>query len=505
MVTGRDVMFPPDRPGGPEQGLMAVVARNSAFVLASQVLIRIAAFVFSVYVVRRLGAVQFGQYSTVMAYVAIFGIFTDLGMAPYSVREMAEDHQRTGWLLPNSVAIRLLLSLVVLFVAPLSAFWLGKEESLVWGILIASAGQIVWAFQGPLACALIARERLDYDATFAFIERVVFWSLGTLALLGGMGFIGLILASLVGVGARALLSTWVLLRRLGTNRFELNMRRWPSLLHGALPFGVSGIAFMLRQRFDTILMSFILSDQAVGWYNVPFNLIGMLLLLAFTVGQAMYPSMARAHVREPDALRRLTHRAVRYLLILSLPIAVGGIILAERIVVTLYTEEFMRSALILQVMLGALPSLFLLELLGRLANALHLERRLARVTVINAGITVALNLVLVPALGVLGAALAFVLSRTINLFQNLWLIGKDRLLGQRWGALPRVFLAASLMGVAVFFLREFHLAVSIGVGAVLYGLLLFGLRVLEWREMTRLVRMIPWRREAGRTVRGAAK
>jgi len=504
-VTQQDVALPPESPGGPDQGLMAMVARNSAFVLGSQALIRVAAFAFSVYVVRRLGAAQFGQYSTVMAYVAVFGIFTDLGLAPYSVREMAEDRARTAWLLPNSVAIRSLLSLVVLLIAPLSAFLLGKEESIVWGILIASAGQLVWAFQGPLACALIARERLDYDATFAFVERLVFWILGALALVGGAGFIGLILASLAGVGVRALLSAWVLLRRLGVGRLDLSVRRWPSLLRDALPFGISGIAFMLRQRFDTILMSFVLTDQAVGWYNVPFNLLGMLLLLAFSVGQAMYPSMARAHVREPEALRRLTHRAVRYLLILSLPIAVGGAILAKRIVVTLYTEEFIRSTLVLQIMLGALPSLFLLELLGRLANALHLERRLARVTVVNAGITIALNLALVPTLGVLGAALAFVLSRTINLFQNVWLIGKDRLLGQRWGVLLRVFLAAGLMGVAVFFLRDLHLAVSIGVGAVLYGLLVFGLGALEWQEVLRLIRMVPGRRGASQVPGGVAE
>jgi len=504
-VTQRGLALPPGDPGGTDRGLLAVVARNSAFVIGFQILTRVLAFAFNVYVVRRLGAAHFGQYSTVMAYVAVFGIFTDLGLAPYSVREMAEDRARTAWLLPNSIAIRSLLSLVVLVVAPLSAVLLGKEGHVVLGILVASAGQLVWAFQGPLECALIARERLDYHAVFTFAERLVFWVLGTLALVGGAGFIALILASLTGVVVRSLLSAWVLVRRLGVGRLELNARRWPSLLRAALPFGVSGIAFVLRHRFDTILMSFVLTDQAVGWYNVSLNLLGVLTMLVFSFGQALYPSMARVQVEEPAALARLTRRAFKYLLIVSLPIAVGGTILAERIVVTLYTEEFIYSARVLQVMLWALPSEFLLSLLGRLANVLHLERGLARVTVINAGITIALDLLLVPTMGAVGAALAFTISRTISLVQNLVLIGREPLLGQRWGPLLRVFLAAGLMGGAVFFLRGLHLVVSIGVGAVLYGLLVFGLRALEWREVVQVAQTFPGRRGTGQVPKGAAE
>ena len=122
-------------PSGHDEGqrILAVVARNSAFVLGVQVLLKILAFLFNVYVVRRLGAAHFGEYSAVMAYVAIFSIFTDLGMATYSVRAIAEDRERTAWLLPNMVAIRMILSFVVIGVAPLSAYLLGKEHGLVWG------------------------------------------------------------------------------------------------------------------------------------------------------------------------------------------------------------------------------------------------------------------------------------------------------------------------------------------------------------------------------------
>jgi O-antigen/teichoic acid export membrane protein len=495
--------------GEPQRSLIAIVVRNTIFVLGSQAVLRVLGFLYNVYVVRRLGDAHFGQYSAVMAYVAVFAIFTDCGMSSYAVREMAKDRSQTAWLLPSVVAIRVVLSLLIMVIAPLSALWLGKGDTMVLGILIASAGLILYAFQGPLGSALMARERLDYTSTFTVIDRLVFWGLGVLLLVNGVGFVGLIVASLAGVAVVALLAGWTLFK-MGVGRLALSVRRWPQLFLAALPFGVSGISYVFMQRFDTVLMSFVLTDAAVGWYNVPGTLINMVLLIAQSITGAMYPSMVRSYAEDPESLPQVVWRSIKYLIIVCLPIAVGGTVLADHIIITLYEETFVNSIPVLQVMLWALPSLFLLELLGRVAMALGLERPSARVNVINAVVTVVLNLILVPTLGILGAALVLVGGRTIRLVQFWRLIGNDRLVGQRWGSLLRVVLAAGAMGVTVFFLRQVsslgtadskvELLALIGSGAVTYVVALLALGGIERREMAFLRNMM---RE--RLARGGAK
>lgn len=462
--------------------VIAVAARNSVFVLGAQVLIKIMAFLFNVYVVRRLGPVHFGQYSAVMAYVTIFAIFTDLGMAPYSVREMAEDRSRTGLLLPNIIAIRVLLSLLIVVVAPLSAWWLGKGSDMVWGVFVASLGLVLYAFQGPLDSALTARERLDYTAVFAVVNQLVFWGLGTLLLLKGMGFIGLLLASLVGVAVVAVLSGRALLG-MDVGKLCLVPSRWPAILKAALPFGISSLAGAFLRRFDTVLMSFVLTDAAVGWYNAPYSLLNMMIVLAQSIAIALYPSMVRGYSVDSNSLDDVVQRAVRYLLIIVLPIAVGVSVLADKIITLLYTSQYSPSIAVLRIAVWALPGIFLLEVLGRAANTLHMERQAAKINLINAAITISLNLVLVPTLGVVGGALALALGRTVRLGQFWALIGSKRIVGQRWSLWLRTSLAAILMGIAVFFLRPFHLLVGIGVGAVLYAGLLFALQVVGFDEV----------------------
>ena len=476
----------------PLHSSMSTVARNSAFVLGMQIVLKILAFAFNVYIVRRLGDVHFGRYSAVTAYVAVFAIFTDWGLSPYSMREMARDEEATSWLLPNVISLRILFSLVILLVAPLSAMWLGKSSEMTLGILIASAGLILYAFHGPLHSALVSRERLDYTSTFSLVNSLIFWGVGALLLMSGMGFIGLVIASLVGVFVMATLSGWALWG-LGVRDLEISVRRWPELFLGALPFGVSGIASVLRQRFDTVLMSFVLTDAEVGWYNVPWTLINMTLLLAQSLAVSLYPSMVRSYNEEPSSLRRFVWRYMKYLLILCLPISVGGTLLAERIIITLYEETFIRSVPVLRIMLWALPSLFLLELLGRVSSTLQLERRRARIDVISAGVTVGLNLLLIPTLGIVGAALALLGGWTVRLIQYWVLIGSDRLTNHRWDAMARVGVAAAAMGAVVFVLQgmgafgpidsKLGLVALIGIGAGVYAALLLILGVIDQKEI----------------------
>ncbi|HID63094.1 MAG TPA: polysaccharide biosynthesis protein [Anaerolineae bacterium] len=287
-----------------------------------------------------------------------------------------------------------------------------------------------------------------------------------------------------------LLSGWALFSRLRVRRLALSIRHWPRILLSALPFGVSTLAGAFLRRFDTVLISIVLTDAAVGWYNAPYSLITMMLLLAQSIAIAIYPSMVRGYSADSDSLKEVVQRSIRYLLLISLPIAVGGTILADRIILFLYTEEFAPSIPVLRIALWALPSLFLLELLGRAANTLHLEHPAAKINIINAAITVLLNLMLVPTMGVVGGALALVMGRAIRLLQFWLLIGNRLLTGREWQPLLRVILAAGIMGGAVFLLRDTNLFFCIGSGAVLYGILLLSLRAIDRGELRFLLGLL---------------
>lgn len=462
--------------------------------MAAQVMMKALGFLFNVYVVRRLGDEHFGRYAAVMAFVSIFAIFSDLGMAPYMLREIAADRKNVRWLLPNVVALRLLLSIGVVAASTLVANLLGKGPEMVLGIFIGACSLFMYAFQGPLDSTLVAWERLDYSATFSFASQLVFWGLGTAFLIIGWGFVGLLVASLVSVASLALLEGRIVLREVGWNELTLVPHRWGELIKASLPFGISGLSFSLQSQFDTAYMSIMLTDAAVGWYNVPLQLVQMSMLLAQSVCSSMFPSLARAYSEDRISIYGIVQRTLKYLLMLSLPIAVGGAILADRLIPFLYTEEFVNSIVLMRILIWTVPILFLSELLGVVNLATHRERTVAKINVFNAFISVVLNLIAVPVAGAVGAALARVGSRGIRLGQYWRLLGSRLLVGEHWKDLLRVALAAGVMGAGLILLRNLNLFISIGAGASLYVLFLFLFRAVDREEVRRLLDLLARRR-----------
>jgi len=57
--------------------------------MVAQIAIKVLSFGFSVLIVRRLGVQVFGQYAALLAFGATFAIISDLGLSPYTVRQVA--------------------------------------------------------------------------------------------------------------------------------------------------------------------------------------------------------------------------------------------------------------------------------------------------------------------------------------------------------------------------------------------------------------------------------
>jgi O-antigen/teichoic acid export membrane protein len=477
-------------PSSSPERLTRVVARNSAFVLGSQIIIKVLAFLFNVFIVRRLGDVHFGKYAAVMAYIQMFAIFSDLGMTPYALREIARDRKSIYWLLPNLVSLRLILSLLVVTGVTVGLYMLGKGPDIVVGAFIAGCSLFIYSFQGPLESTLTAWERLDLWARYFLVNQIVFWVAGTLFLLVGVGYIGLLVATLLGLICMTLLSARTVAREVRLSDLRIDWHRWWPLFVAGLPFGISGISFVLETRFDVTFMSFALTDAAVGWYAVACNLAVMLMPVAQSVCSSIYPTLVREHTLGVNPIGPVIAKTLKYLLLISLPIAVGGTLVADKLIRWLYTDQFAVAGPIFALVIWDLPAFFITELTGPTFLILQMEKKVARVNMFNAVLHVILDIVLIPTLGVMGAAIAEVGARWLRVVLHWRLLGTERLTGGRWLPLVRVALSALGMGIVVFLLRDLHLFVMIGVGAAVYFALILATRAVEPQEIRQMVRMV---------------
>jgi len=406
-----------------ERGLGRIIIKNTAFITLGSVVLKALTFLFSVYVVRQLGDDRFGQYSIVLAFVGLFQIFFELGMSQYVMREIAQDRSKTQPLFWNLVALRFLLAILGIIGITLGAVVVGYAPDLVLGIFIHTCGFLLSAFLAPLTTVLTANERLDYATGLNILGQLIFVLFGAIFLLSGWGFISLIVASLIGIPLQIGLAIWAIRHHhMATLSIQIEPRIWPHMIRSGLPFGIISLTLTIAFSIDTVMLSMYQPEHVVGWYNVAYNLVFSLMFFFRGFKEAIVPSLSRTYVNDPAQVERWYHRSVKFIAILSMPIAVGGMLVAFPLIRFLYTDEFLPSALALTILIWDVPLLMFTSFCGNMTTIISEERAAARIYSINAVANVILNLYAIPRFGVVGASLVTVVTDLIGALQFHFLL-----------------------------------------------------------------------------------
>ncbi len=465
------------------------VLKNSAFGLAAQLIIKVLSFAFSVLIVRKLGVSAFGQYSVVLAFGASFAIFSDLGLAPYTVRQVArwkddpDGQKKTQALYANILILRIALSILATLVVVGVALVSHRPPLLVGAIAFNCLGYLLYAIQGSSDAVLAGLERLDLSSGAKVLNQIVFILGGAVVLLLGIGYYGLIASNLIGILLMTIF-TWRMVHTQGIRLGSWDVKVWSGLLKASIPFGIIGLALGLSYKFDSVLLGIFRGDVETGYYNSAYNLVFSVIVISNVINTSIYPSLSRQVVADSRQLPRILERALGYLLLLSLPVAVGGSLLADKLVVFLYTANYAAAIPALRIIIWVVPFMFASEFLGYVVVVTDRESRVARAVLVSTGINVLVNSLLVPQIGYLAAAVMTVLTEIVLVGQHTWTL-KTMMGALNWNhILLKPILALFAMAAVIFLLRDsLHLLVVILIGAVTYSGVLAALGVIGKEDL----------------------
>ncbi len=474
------------------------VARNSAFNLVAQIAIKALSFLFTVYVVRDLGPESYGTYAAIGAFGFLFIFIADLGLSPYGVREVARLRDQSDApakladLHSDLLALRVLLSILAGGLTVGFGALTGRPELVLIALALNAVGLTLHGAQSASGTVLGGLERMGVGAGALVFSQLVFIAAGAFALWNGWGYLGLITANLLAIT----LSTIVVLRAAASVGWgSVSPARWLPLIRASLPFGIVTFALGLSYKFDTVLLELTRPAGETGLYNAAYNLVFTSAVLSNILNVALYPALARLSVTAPERLPGIYARALRYLWLLALPIAVGGAVLAGDLVPFLFDSDYTAGGVALRIVIWVVPLMYTSEFLGYVVLIGNQERRVARAVVISTALNVTLNLIIVPIFGFVGAAVTTVITEAVLVAQYVWL------LRARLGALPlgqmlaRPALAALGMGLLVAWLpAEWPVLLRVAAGVGLYGGLGLALGLItpdDWRFLRQLRRAEP--------------
>lgn len=185
-------------------------------------------------------------------------------------------------------------------------------------------------------------------------------------------------------------------------------------------FSIGTMGFTISQSLldkgDRLLLGFFLGANAVGIYSAAYSIAYVILLYLRPLTASFFPEFSKLWDEDKiESVRSYSISGFRYLGILSIPSVVGLWIIGEDVLRLLSTQEIATAGAIPLVIISA--GMFVRgigEIYAQLFFATDRSEIPAIIQSMTVVLNIGLNLVLIPVLGILGAAVATLVSFTIG-------------------------------------------------------------------------------------------
>lgn len=482
-------------------------ARNAAAMVVARILSSGALFVWSLILGRLLTDSDLGVYGSINALYLIGVTITAFSMSQIVIRDVARQPALAGKYLSATLVIQTLLALLAYVSINAVGPALGYDETLraltavaCLSLFIDMAGNICYD-------QLLAQERMVTTSVVELVHVFIRITLAGLALWAGYGLLGIYAVALLTGTLRSTL-LWTLLLKTGVRpQFPLDWSLTRPLLINSAPLALGSFINMTYVQVDRLMTTSLLTLVDTGKLTAAIIIItGVVEVLSTTVLIALYPMMSRAFRPDSDdnaIFFFIGQKLAFFTLLIGVPLGLLFTRFAGEIM-GLFGATFYAASDVLRVLIWYAVTTMVVNVF---AQAMMVQNRQRFYVAMRAGgliLKLALNLLLLPRIGVIGAAVASVTAEVLVLgalasaFPLNWRELTPRLL--RLGA------AGAVSALVMWGLGAVHPVIGITAGLVAYPAAVLLLGVLaddDWDLLYRLLAAIPggkiilryWRRD----------
>ena len=412
--------------------LSRLAAHFSRYSLAS-LLVTLASIVSFPFLTRIFPVADYGMMSLIGVLVTATAAVGKLGLQQAALRFYSEVRAgQSPWSLPQYEATvymglagfgtaTALLWMGGLSVLPDSLFSSPENHHLLY--LVAPLA-LLQCLSSSVVNQLRARELSGVLSLYSVVQRYMGLALMLLALLYVSttlwGFYGAQIVS--ETLCLVVLAGWFFRREPWSPR-DFSMPLLQVLLRYSLPLVAMELSSVMLSLGDRVLIQRMLGSAWLGVYSAPYNLcdyIGAVLVTAFT--GAVTPMVLRLWADEGEAVtQHFLQRVFHLYLLFAIPMVAGVSAVAEPLLLLVASEKYRAGAAIIPWVIGgvALQGLFPVVSAG-----LQIQKRSGRILLAilsAAGLNVLLNLLLIPSLGIEGAAIATLLAYGLMTALAAWM------------------------------------------------------------------------------------
>ncbi len=459
------------------------IAKNTSYFTLALILQKIISFSYFIILARFLGPADLGKYYFAISFTSLFAIIIDIGLANVLVREFArfgkkkdgsKNHKITD-LVRGTMAIKIFLSIISLLAVISIINLMGYPELTKSLVYLSAICMVLDSFTASFFAMIRGFHNLIFESISSVIFQLITLTLGITFLNLGLS-LRWVMGALVSASVFNFSYSFILV----TLKWKINLiPKWSKGLAKQIIILTSPFAFFaIFQRayfyLDSVLLSILSGDRAVGIYQVPFKIIYALQFLPLAFVASLYPAMSSYWLNNKKQLAISFERAMHYLIIISIPISAGVIVLADKIIL-LFKSGFNDAIIPMQIIMLAVFFIFINFPIGSLLNATE-RQKINTYNMIAVTITsVVLNIILIPKFSAIGASITVLITNFMMFVLGIYWVPKliDFKVRQIFSFFLKALFSALIMAFTVFYLKDsINLFLVVLIGAFIYALIL---------------------------------
>jgi len=394
------------------KNLQKIVA-NMGWLLFDKILRMGVGLVVGVWIARYLGPAQFGIINYAGAFVGMFAGLTSLGLDGIVVRELVRRPDDKNIILGTSFLLKLVASVFSSLIAIVSIYLTKNNILIIVAVSILSGTMIVQAFDVIRFWfeSQVKSKHVVIAQNTAFLLTAVFKIVLLLQKASLVWFIWIVLFESV-LGAFGFLYFY---RRDGgmVTHWSFSRREGVSLLRDSWPLIFSVLAIFVYMRISQIMLGGMSGEQAVGIYAAATRVSEIWYFIPTIVLTSIYPGFVKLYSINMAAYEHKLLRVMSLFFWLSVIGAVLVQIFSRDMIALLYGAEYAQSSQVLSIHIfsGIIVNISIIFSHRYLLKG---QQKISLFgTIVGALFNILLNYILIPKYGVLGSAIATLISQFV--------------------------------------------------------------------------------------------
>lgn len=442
----------------PEQKSMNIIAKGAAILLVGAIIGKILSFVYRI-ILSRLGEQTYGEISLALALLSILSVIAILGLDTGIIRYISifnkEENKEAikGTILFSTKTIFLLSTTLAILLFLLSN-WITQtfypnSPSLSTILKVFAIALPFEALKAVWTNALKALQKIEYDIYARVIGEIIIRILLTLFFISlGLGILGASIAYTISI----IFSSLLLFLFMEKKVFSILDKKIKAiytnkeLLIYSLPLVFNNITIIIINASDSLILGYFKDAATVGIYNVAVPTAKLILIFP-TALLGLYLPMIAATKDNKEEFEKIYYTTTKWVFFITALSLVWLILYGKELIILFFTKSYSTAYLSLVILaIGYLINSCVYT--SRDILLLYNKTRIIfTATVFSCILNIVLNILMIPSMGMIGAALATSISLTVLSIILFILTKKETNINP---LRKRMFFASGLISIAAF-------------------------------------------------------